>query len=310
MSRHWLLAGGLVMLLSVSPTKQPKELPVDLPTEVSGWVWDGKEEIYNPKTLFRYIDGMAEVYLAYNFRLLVVRRYTKTNQPSLTLDFFDMGSASDAYGVFTFERDGETVGIGQDADYAYGMLRFWKGRYFVTVTAEKETSETRKAVLDLGKGVAAAIREEGQRPQVLQLLPEKNLIPHKVLFFRHPTILNRHFFLADKDILNLSPKAEGVLGVYETTKGKVRLIIVRYPTERDARKAEATFGKFFLREGRAKGIVLTEDKKWTAARRWGQVCAFLFDALTQKEALEVLKEVKKRVDETTKGHRTKNSAKV
>jgi hypothetical protein len=62
-------------------------------------------------------------------------RYEKADSPTLTLDIFDMGTAEDAFGIFSFERDGEDVAIGQGSDYAGGMLRFWKDRYFVFITA-------------------------------------------------------------------------------------------------------------------------------------------------------------------------------
>ncbi len=282
------------MAASVWGSAQPSDLCSLLPTEVHGWRWDGKDEIYDPQTVFRYIDGMGEVYRAYNFRSVLVRRYDKPDQPRLTVDFFDMGSWEDAFGVFSFEREGNDVGIGQDSDYAVGMLRFWKGRYFIVVTAERETSETKEAVLALGKAIAAAIPEEGRRPEVLGFLPQKGLLSQSVLFFRHPTILSRHFFLAQKDILNLSPKAEGVLATYQLDKAKVRLMVVRYPTEKYAVKAWDTFSRSYLREGRSKGIVRTENKNWTAAQRWGRILTIVFDAPTQKQALDLLAEVKKR----------------
>ena len=39
-----------------------------LPAEAAGWTWNGKETKYNSKTLFDYIDGAAELYLAYGFQ--------------------------------------------------------------------------------------------------------------------------------------------------------------------------------------------------------------------------------------------------
>ena len=44
------------------------------PAEVSGWKWDGKENHYNRKTIFDYINGAGELYIAYNFNGVKVRR--------------------------------------------------------------------------------------------------------------------------------------------------------------------------------------------------------------------------------------------
>jgi hypothetical protein len=59
------------------------------------------------------MNGSAELYLAYDFQNLRVRRYEKPNQPPITLEFYDMASSENAYGVFSFERQDEAAGIGQ-----------------------------------------------------------------------------------------------------------------------------------------------------------------------------------------------------
>jgi len=270
------------------------ERPI-LPDEVLGWKWDGKGEVYDRETIFDYIDGMGEVYRAYNFRRVLVRRYEKPDRPRITVDLFDMGLPEDAFGIWTFERDGEPVGIGQDSDYAAGMLRFWKGRYFVAVWSEGETPELRDAILTLGRKIADAIPEQGQRPDLLRYLPASGLDKNRIVFFRHMLILNRHYFVADRDILNLSLKTEGILATYLFGKETTRLVLVRYPTEKEAAQAYEIFGRAYLREGRAKGIVRTENRKWVAAQRFGRILAITFDAPSEARAKELLAQVSRLV---------------
>lgn len=272
--------------------QQTGEPPIPLPREVHGWAWDGKCEVYDSQTIFHYIDGIGEIYRAYNMRTVWACRYQKADQPTLTLDVFDMGMPDDAYGIFSFERDGESVRIGQEAEYSGGMLRFWKGRYFVAITAYSDSAEVRQAVLALGKAVANGITDTGNPPHVVNLLPPAGLQKERVLFFRHHMILNRHFFVADRDLLNLSPRAEGVLGTYRRGKGTFRIAIVRYPTESDAAKAWNLFAQAYLREGRAQGVVRTENGKWTSAKRQGRYLAIVFEATTQREATDLLKSIK------------------
>lgn len=163
-------------------------------------------------------------------------------------------------------------------------MRFWKGRYFVAVWTEGEAPDLKEAVLTLGRKIADAIPEQGQRPKLLQYLPTKGLDKNRIVFFRHMLILNRHYFIADRDILNLSPKAEGILATYQVGKETMRLILVRYPTEKDAVKAHETFRRTYLREGHSKSIISTENRKWVAVKRFGQVLAIALDAPTQKQA--------------------------
>ena len=72
------------------------------PDEIMGW--KAKEErTYDPRTIFDYIDGAGEVYRSYNFKNLLARRFEKEGQTDPVVDFFDMGLASDAFGVFTHD---------------------------------------------------------------------------------------------------------------------------------------------------------------------------------------------------------------
>lgn len=281
--------GGVMPMAMSSPQEQ---LPLSLPAEIGGWRWNGKVDTYDANTIFDYIDGIGEIYRAYNMRTVWVCRYERRGYPSLTVDLFEMNTPDDAFGVFTFERDGEDAGIGQGSDYAGGMLRFWKDRYFVVITAQEENEAVRQAILQLGKAIARAIPRTAPLPPLLKALPTTGMQRNSVLFFRHPMILSRHFFVADKDVLNLSPRTEGVLATYQLGRAKVRMVVVRYPSEADAVKAWDTFSQAYLREGRQKGIVQTENRKWTAAKRTGRVLAIVFDAPTRKGAEEMLKAIR------------------
>jgi hypothetical protein len=88
-----------------------------LPQELLGYKCDGKDEFYDTQTTLRYMDGAAELYHSFAFKLLTVRRYVKADRPSIVVEFFDMGSSEDAFGVFSFETEGEDVQIGQGSDY-------------------------------------------------------------------------------------------------------------------------------------------------------------------------------------------------
>ena len=115
---------------------------VSLPSEIAGWKWDGKEMKHDSKSVFQYMNGAAELYLAYDFQNLRVRRFEKPNQPPITLELYDMASSENAYGVFSFERQDEPVGIGQGSEFEE-MLRFWKGKYFLSIYAERTRGGSR-----------------------------------------------------------------------------------------------------------------------------------------------------------------------
>lgn len=116
--RNWVFFVMMIPILLLPQgimggEKENMKQEISLPLEAAGWKWDGKDLNYNRRTIFDYIDGAGELYLAYNFQAVRVRRFEKSGQPSIIAELFDMGSSEDAYGVFSFERQDEDAGIGQ-----------------------------------------------------------------------------------------------------------------------------------------------------------------------------------------------------
>jgi hypothetical protein len=282
------MAAVLLTLLAVisSSGAQMQRL---VPKEVAGWKVSGEDRTFDRKTIFDYLDGGAEIYLAYDFRRLFTRQFVKLGERRVIADVFDMGSSRDAFGIFSFEREGEDVGIGQDSEYAAGLLRFWKGTYFVAVTCERETPSSRSAALSLGRAIAAAISASGERPDLLAALPGGNLVPLSVRYFHQASSLNYHYFVADQNILNLSKRTEAVIARHAVRGGKpCVLLLVRYPDAAAARGALRKFVAAYMPEAGSKGIARTENGKWTAARCEGRVVVAVFDSPTERGARSLL----------------------
>ncbi len=76
---------GLLLVFSWGDTyaagKDAMNTELVLPLEVQGWKWDGRDETYNTQTIFKYIDGAGEVYLAYGLKGLITRRFEKQGKP-------------------------------------------------------------------------------------------------------------------------------------------------------------------------------------------------------------------------------------
>lgn len=124
---------------------------ISFSAETRGWKWDGKIRNFNSRTLFDYMNGAAELYLAYGVQSLDVYQLEKPGQPLLTMEIYMMGSSADAYGVFFFEKQDEDAGIGQGSEFGGGMLRFWKGPYFVSIYGEGRALNWRRPLSTWGK---------------------------------------------------------------------------------------------------------------------------------------------------------------
>jgi hypothetical protein len=270
---------------------------ISWPAASEGWRWDGKEEIYETRAIFDYIDGAGEVYLAYNFKNLTVRQFEKKGHPLIIAELYDMGSPNDAYGIFSLERQDEEAGIGQGSEFGGGLLRFWKGRYFVSVYADGEGPEAGQAVLGLGRAMADAIRATDPAPRLIRALPDgkMGLVEKSIRYLHSHILLNQRFFIATRNILNLTPRTEAVLAQYLHAGKKIHLLLVRYPDAKEAAAALQGFKAAYMPEASAKGVLQTEEGKWTSAGRVNEFVLIVFGAPGEREAGELIEETEKRI---------------
>jgi Family of unknown function (DUF6599) len=256
------------------------------PSEIAGWNWDQEDKTYTPKTLFQYIDGAAEVYLAYRVQRVSVRRYLKPGQPDIVAEVYQMASSEDAFGVFSLELQDPEAGIGQGSEFGGSLLRFWKGRFFATVLGEGTGKEMEGAVLSLGRVLAAGIKETGEPPRLLRCLPDPPMFPaaDRHCFIRSHVLLNRCFFISHQNILRLGSDVQAVLARYPWGKKKTHLLLVGYPTEARSQAALRGFRSAYLPEAAQGGSVLTEDGSWTRAERYRRFVVIVFGAPSKSDA--------------------------
>jgi hypothetical protein len=287
-----LISGFSLLMIQESYADPLRVLHAALPKQIEGWSVEPNDRLFDDETIFDYIDGAGEVYRAYNMRKCLSRRYTTLKGPAIVLDIFDMRSSEDAFGVFTHDQDGEIVEMGQGGLYRSGWLSFWKDRFFVSIYMEEESTAAEKAVKGLARQVDALISHEGPKPQILSLLPQKGLQPKTIRYLHHHILLNYHFYVADRNILNLGPDTPAVLAVYKRGEENARLLLVRYPDGGKAAKARTAFLKYYLPEATSKLPVLLENAKWSAAALWGKLLVIVLEADNQQVAESLIEEVK------------------
>jgi len=298
----FILMGILIIpQLGMGREKENVNPKIILPSEMAGWKWDGKDMKYNSRTLFDYIDGAAELYLAYGFQDLVVRRFEKPGQPSIMAELYEMASSEDAYGAFSFEHQDEPVGIGQGSEFGGGLLRFWKGKYFVSVYAEGEGKEVEPAILSIGRAMAESIPGEGPEPKIIQYLPGQalGLVDKSVRYLKSHVLLNQRFFVSHQNILSLSRETEAALATYLRDGQKVHLLLIRYPSSRKAQEAFQSFTKAYMPDAAGKDRVRTEDRKWTFSRQANDYILIIFGAPREADGETLLKAAEEKVT----GHR-------
>jgi Family of unknown function (DUF6599) len=256
-----------------------------IPKRVGAWTATGEDRIYDRNTLYDYMDGGAEVYLAFDYRDVWTRRYADPGGRELTLDIYDMGSSAEAFGIFSCDREDPAAGIGQDSEYGFGLLRLRQGRYFVAVTATSEDEAVGKATLELGREVVRHLGPPGPGPDMLAFLPAAGVRADRTSYFHSSINLNNRFFVSSENILQLDRSTDCVFAEVDAGAGLVApLLIIRYPDGGKAVAARRSFLAGYAPEAGADGLAKTENGKWVCASLAGRFLAVVFESPTAEWA--------------------------
>jgi hypothetical protein len=271
------------------------------PLALDGWTWNQEDLAFDRATLFNHIDGGAEVYLAYNFQRAFVHRYVKAGQPDIVVEVYQMGSSADAFGVFSLERQDPEVGIGQGSEFGGSLLRFWKGRYFVSVLGEGEGKDLEAAVLGFGRALAASIKETGEPPKMLGYLPDLPWLSSsdKLFFVRSHILLNKYFFISHENLLKLASDVQAVFARYPQEKNKIRVLIARYPTQARAASAFASFRSAYMSDADRNNMVRMEDQTWTKSEHYREFIIVVFGTSLQFQAEGLIQSILTKIKEKT-----------
>jgi hypothetical protein len=161
--------------IAPEPTDMRQRLLEMLPDTVEGWQQNDKPKFYEPANLFNYIDGSADLFLAYDFKCLLAAKYDqgKPDQAFISLDIYDMGTPINAFGIYSAERilDQKYIELGEQGYQRPDLIVLWKNRYIVKVSAVISNDTPPSAVMmTMAKHVAEIIPNTPALPQ-LDLLP-------------------------------------------------------------------------------------------------------------------------------------------
>jgi hypothetical protein len=160
----------------VAPETKQRLLSLVLTPAPAQAVLQDATAFYSPETLYQYMDGGADIYLLYDFQLLLHQEF-KAKQVDVTVDVFDMGTQERAFGMYASERSPnyDFISIGTEGYRNEGILNFLKGRYYVKLAGFGSGAD---AVLDeFARAIAARIDEKAEFPTLLQQLPQANRKP-------------------------------------------------------------------------------------------------------------------------------------
>jgi hypothetical protein len=166
--------------VSAAPTAVGAETLLPPSGFSKGWAMEGKAEVFTPETLYKHINGEAELYLPYGFEKLEFALYTKgrDGQQALAVDIYKMRSLLDAFGIYSNYRDpdSEPVKIGAEGFATDAQLMFYQDRYFVQLSASGSGAPDREAFIACAGAIAKKLPAPLVRPGELALLRQPNVV--------------------------------------------------------------------------------------------------------------------------------------
>jgi len=181
-----LIRLSIFLLMLVWCETSSAEIAVEslLPKDVrEGWTLASGPETYTKKTLFRHINGQAELFFKYGFQksAFAIYQEKKNEKNQIELDVYHMGSVLQAFGVFSrFRNEDRPAGVGLDSYLDEHSIIFYKGQYYVMLYATESDSSILKewAVM-----VSSRMSDSSPPPKEIGLFPQNGLIPGSIQYF-------------------------------------------------------------------------------------------------------------------------------
>ena len=296
---------------------------LNLPKTIGVWTRAESARLVNSRNIFEYMNGAGELYMGYRFDHLEVFDYTSDNHDKILVELYFMETSDDAFGLLSLDWGGEPFTLdGSPAStsnkfftsptralYGGGLLRLWSDHVYARVMAERETPASKKAVLAIGKAIAAGTQKPPE-PELVKLLSLKigsawKLRLDRLSFFRSHLVLNSIYYLSHENILDLDLSTEAVIAPYEHIPKagdpeRSQFLLVQYEHLDRARKALNQFHDAYLPEyqnnitadaGAKNPNLFKLEDGWLAYKLLGKYIFIVFECPDQDSARAIIKKM-------------------
>ncbi|HHT9110188.1 MAG TPA: DUF6599 family protein [Candidatus Brocadiaceae bacterium] len=199
--------------------------------------YEGKERLYE------YIDGGAEPYLSYSFIRVTTTEYQKEPDKKLLVDIWEFAYSDDAFGVFSKDRAGTDIKVGNGSALFNNYLCVWNDMYVIKVEP-REGDVSPDEVTFAGRAIVNVMPYKKMvLPSPMAYLPQQYLVKGSEKFF-HKKIVLDNIYISDnfieENVFHLSEKTDAVIAEYQPKPNTdpFKLMLVMYP---DRNTAESAF---------------------------------------------------------------------
>jgi hypothetical protein len=218
--------------------------------ELAGYKKTANYPVYTPQTLWDFINGAADTYLAYGFVDLHVAEYKK-GKNVIKLEIYRHSDNTLAFGIYSTERSPSFrfMNLGAQGYIADGAINFFKGNYYVKIRTFSKNEKTLQSTESLALKVSGMLEGDSKMPVILAQFPEIGKKQNEETYVNE-SVLGHKF-------LNKAYKA-----IYELGSDNFSIYIMENPSADDAKKQVETYlatagiesvdsggGKYMLKDG-------------------------------------------------------------
>lgn len=234
-----VISAGILAVPGEGQERKPNPALAALAPQAGEWKQAEAPRSFFPENLYEYIDGAAESYLSYDFHeLLVLQLKTEEKEDrTLTVEIYDMGQPTNAFGIFSAERypENAAVPVG-DLGYIEGeSLNFLSGRFYVKLLSFGLGDGTARALTDYAQKLAGAVPEKGVLPALLQAFPKENLVPQSEKYIK-------------KNFLGYEFLHDGYVAAYKIDGREFEGFVADSGSDRDAEAALSRLLEIFAKD--------------------------------------------------------------
>ena len=197
-------------------------------------------ESYGAETLSDKIDGKAELYLSAGFKEMSCRSFGLGAGGATHVDvyLYDMGSAPNAYAVFSGQRRAGSPNSSLTAN-AYttaNALFFTQGKYYVEIVADRAAETLQKSLEAYATALLAKLPAQAETKDAAALFPKEGLARDTVR-------------LSAADTFGLEGFNQVLTGEYSLKDGKATGFIAERETPAQARAEAKRYLEFLAANG-------------------------------------------------------------
>lgn len=234
---------------------------------ITGWKQVGDIQTFDPKTLYEYINGGADLYLAYDFEELKVAEYQNSQKAAVTVEVYRHRTPTHAFGVYSQERvSGATfIDVGIQGYQEKHALNFLSGNAYVKITSFDTGPEDQKILLTFAKAVAANLGDKGAFPSILARFPGEGKVKDSEKFIARKFLgypFLHSAFSADYDFSGRNFRLFIIEG---KDQAECRGMVEKYLAQLGMADKTVAEGQYTLSDAYHGEV----DLHWKGARIWG-----------------------------------------